>query len=262
MISEIDFLPESYKLARARRKRKQWRVVAMLVALLMIAAGSIRQRQASVTLAGMRDRLLSNVDRMSAQVKGLPELNDELSRLDSQANVVSLLRCKLPPSRIMQVVTATLPEHVTLTQCRVSVELLPKKPGAATGRRENAPSPTDAKPVNKLPSQKDLESLLKRHDDCAQFVSLNGVAPDDSAIAQYLAALKESGLFSDVTLEFTDVYAASDQPVRRFGVRVRLTKVEPWRLRKPDSRVADPTASSTAAVPPTNPTNNINRRPS
>lgn len=262
MIPEIDFLPESYKLARERRKRKQWRLVAMMLALVLIGAGSIRQRQICITLADMRDRMRSNVERLTSQVKGAPELTDELTRLDAQVNVVTFLRSKLPPSRIMLVVSNALPEHVMLTQCRVGVELLPKKPGALAGRRENPGPTSEAKPVDKLPAQQDLEELLKRTDDSGTFVELNGVAPDDGAIAQYLAALNESGLFADVTLQFTDQHPVSDQVVRRFGARLRLNKVEPWRVRKPEPRTTEPSVSNTAAVPAANSIDSANRRPS
>ncbi|MBI5761573.1 MAG: hypothetical protein HZA46_23935 [Planctomycetales bacterium] len=260
MIPEIDFLPETYKVNRERRKRKQWRLVAMAVALVLIAVGSIRQRQICGSLTDIRNRMLSNAERMTSQVKGAPELTDELNRLDAQANVVTFLRSKLPPSRVLLVVSNSLPEHVTLTQCRASVELLPKKPGAVTGRRENSASPTDPKPAEKLPAQKDLETLLKRTEETAQFLSLSGMAPDDGAIAQYLGALQESGLFSDVTLEFTNEHAVSDQSVRKFGARLRLNKVEPWKVRKPDNRSTESATSNAATTPASDSTSIANRR--
>lgn len=259
MIPEIDFLPESYKLARERRKRKQWRLMAMFVALALIAAGSIRQRQICSALADMRDRMHTNVERLRSQVKGAPELNDELTRLTAQANVITFLRSKLPPSRIMQVVSNALPEHVTLTQCKMGIELLPKRPSSASGRRDVPPASPDAKPAEKLPAQKDLDDLLKRSDESALFVELSGVAPDDVAIAQYLAALTDSGLFADITLQFTDQLAMSDHLVRRFGARLRLNKVEPWRVRKTEPRSGD--APSATEVSPTAMTHDEIRRP-
>ena len=259
MIPEIDFLPASYKLTRERRKRKQWRLVAMIVALVLIGAGSIRQRQISGSLADMRDRMRSNLNRLTSQVKGAPSLTDELNRLDSQANVVTFLRSKMPPSRVLLVVSNSLPEHVTLTQCRASVETLPKK-SAITGRREKSASPTDPKPTEKLPAQKDLDTLLKRTEETAQFVSLSGIAPDDGAIAHYLGTLQNSGLFSDVTLEFTDLHTVSDQSVRKFGVKLRLNKVEPWRVRKPDSRGTESAVSNAAHTPVPDTTPTANRR--
>jgi Tfp pilus assembly protein PilN len=260
MIPEIDFLPTSYKLTRERRKRKQWRLVAMIVALVLIGAGSIRQRQISGSLADMRDRMRSNLNRLTAQVNGAPRLTDELNRLDSQVNVVTFLRSKLPPSRVLLVVSNALPEHVTLTQCRASVESLPKKSGATTGRREKSASPTDPKPADKLPAQKDLDTLLKRTEESAQFVSLSGIAPDDGAIAHYLGTLQNSGLFSDVTLEFTDLHTVSDQSVRKFGVKLRVNKVEPWRVRKPDSRGTESAVSNAANSPVPDTTPTVNRR--
>ena len=107
---------------------------------------------------------------------------------------------------------------------------------------------------------KDLESLLKRTEETAQFLSLSGMAPDDGAIAQYLGALQESGLFSDVTLEFTDQHAVSDQFVRKFGVRLRLNKLEPWKARKPTGRATESTVSKAAASPVSNTTSTANRR--
>lgn len=222
MIQDINFLPVKYRQMRLSRQQKVWRRGILAVFLALVVAGVAGQRQTRSHLTQTRNNLRADADRLTSQLLDPQQLRDEVTRLDGQANVLACLRLRVPPTRILSAVTNTLPGFVNLTDFDMKFEPLPAAP-VAPGKQP-APSDQPTAAVEQLAAVKDLTTLLKERDENALFVNLGGIAPDDIAIAAYLASLQKTGVFADVTLLFTDQHAVETSNLRRFGVRLRVHK--------------------------------------
>jgi|SRR6185369_2326002 len=221
MFSTIDFLPASYRELRLRQKQRVWRRSALGALMLLIVAGALGQRQTRANLDHTREKLRTHADRMTAQVGDCDKLRQDISRLDEEANLLALLRLRVPSTRILAAVTNSLPQYVTLTEFHLQFEALPPPP---VKTQPPAPPPANppATPEKKSPEQLDLEALRKTADELGLYVLLQGVAPDDIVIAGFLATLQQTGVFVEVSLQNIDQELVNRTEMRRFKARLRV----------------------------------------
>ena len=235
MTNEIDFLPPTWRQNRLRRQKQHWHrgiAVAFLVCLL---AGSIQQWRTRAMLTGMRDRLLEQGTRMSAQIGTPDALHAELKRLEGQAKLLTFLRLRPCPTRVLIALSSHLPDNITLTELSVKPESRPK---AVT----NSPAPppaVDKQAPPKLPEEQDLEKLHAAAEDTDLSVVVNGFAHDDLTLAGYLSALQKEPLFTHVKLVYSDEHRLFDHRLRKFSARLVL--------RAPHSAASGPSPANTAA---------------
>jgi Tfp pilus assembly protein PilN len=218
-IQQIDFLPPTYLQNRLRKRKMLWHRGAAAVFLLGIIAGTIQQQRTRLALLSRRDQAQQESARMLEQL-GKPEpLQEQIRRLDARANLVTYLRVRVPTTRVLAAASNHLPPYVRLTRLELKRESLP---AAALTLPKPPTTSGAAKDEAKLPEQLDYEKLNAAAAETAQFVLLDGVAPDDVSIARYLAALQRDGLFADVKLLFTEEHVQFGHRLRQFGLRLKL----------------------------------------
>lgn len=245
----IDFLPASYKQTRHRNQRKVLRRSALVVFLALIVAGTIGQRHSRTLLERRRNELKSNAERMIAQLGSPETLKQDIARFDAQANLLTYLRLRVPPTRLMSTITNSLPLHVTLTEFYMKFENVPVV-AAPAGRQAPGQDAAAAAQAakDKPPIERDLADLQKAASDMMLVVSINGIAPHDTAIAQYLAELQRTGIFSHVTLLYTDQYEIEDWKMRRFGIRLRV-RAPSGRTGASDKNTTEPDSIANGLLP-------------
>lgn len=218
---DIDFLPDSYRQMRLRRKQRVWRRAALGVLLVLIALGAVGQRQTRANLDISRDKVRANAQRMAAQIGDPEELRKEIAFRDNEANLLAMLRLKVSPTRLLATVTNSLPRFVTLTEFNLQYEAVPQPPA----NRNQPPAPAanpDPSAAQKPAEVKDLDDLRKVAEETSMVLYLQGVAPDDIVIASYLAALQQSNLFAEVALQTIDHETVEKAEMRRFKTRLRV----------------------------------------
>ena len=236
MTNEIDFLPPTWRQNRLRRQKQHWHrgiAVAFLVCLL---AGSIQQWRTRTMLTGMRDRLLEQGTRMSAQIGTPDALHAELKQLEGQAKLLTFLRLRPCPTRVLIALSSHLPDNITLTELSLKPESRPKSASnspapAVAGADKNAPQ--------KLPEEQDLEKLHAAAEDTDLAVVVNGFADDDLTLAGYLSALQREPLFTHVKLVYSDEHRLFDHRLRKFSARLVL--------RAPHAAASGPSPANSAA---------------
>jgi len=221
MIQDIDFLPASYRKQQEGRRRTVWRRAALAAFLMLFVTGIAGQRQVRRQLEVRRATLQRTAERMTLQLGNPQLLQDEITRLDRRANLLTLLQLQPRASRVLSTVTGALPQYVSLTDLSLRSELIAlssTRPGrtAPAGKKD-----TPAKP----PEELDCERLQKEMQERGLVVSISGIAPHDLAIAAYLSQLKKSELFSDIALQYTDQHLIDDQQFRRFAARLTVRPI-------------------------------------
>lgn len=221
-MQQIDFLPASYHRRRQLRQTTLWRRGALAAFLALIVLGVIHQQTTRRALQEKKQKLAAQAASMLAQLSTPQELKERLTRLDARAELLANLRLRVPPTRILAIVSGCRPKFVTLTELRIAREEL------AAGRDSEPDNRTEesAETSRQTPEQRDLQQLKSRRDRSALFVTLNGLAPDDVAIAAYLSALAKTGVFHDAQLLFTDRFEIRGNVLRRFGIRLQVATAE------------------------------------
>lgn len=220
MVQKIDFLPASYHQDRQKRQRRLLVRGVLLACLGLIAAATFQQRHARARLSERRDRLQSQAQLMLQQIGSAVALRQKIDRLETRANLVTALRMQARPTRILAAVTDSLPRFVSITEFSLASATV----GSASQPVPEASAKDAAKKLT--PEQRDLQRITTESQETARFVSVQGIAPDDVAISDYLAALMAAHVFDEVTLLFTDQHRYREHSMRSFGIRLRIRR--PW----------------------------------
>lgn len=214
---DIDFLPSRYWRERDQRRRAVFRRGMLAVVLALMTVGAVGQRQMRGRLEQTRDSLHAHAQRMTAQLETPDRLRERIAALDDKANLLTWLHLRVAPTRLLATISRALPQYVSLHELDLRSEAR-----GSSGLTPPAGDATGKPALPESPLRKDLETLQADSARRVWCVNLSGQAPDDRAIAQFLTRLKQSGLFAEVTLLYTDRQTWAEGDIRRFAARLEL----------------------------------------
>ena len=233
MTPKIDFLPESYHQRRHSHQKTLWRRSLLAVFLALIIIGSLGLKGTNARLQAERDSLQANARAMHAKLGNRANFQQQIVRLDAEANVITLLRVNSSPTRVLAAISESLPRFVTLTEFRLAREKLNTRVDSPA-----APNPTAAE-AQTAPAELDLARLRESSAETVLVASIKGLAPDDIAISKLLAALHSTGFFSDSQLLYTDQENVGELALRSFAIRLTLRRpnatAEPAEAHRPQT---------------------------
>jgi hypothetical protein len=188
-MSEIDFLPASYRQMTVHRKANVWRLLAGGVFVAMIGFSGVFQhllrREALVDLA----RTGPQYDQAEALVQRQAELKRQLQLATTEAELYTYLRHPWPATQVLATALSPLPDCITLRRIRLFQD---ERPLIATA----ASPPSQKKPSDPEPAAtRDLRQLRQDNDSRPRVLILSGVTSDTAALQQYLLVLGASKLF-------------------------------------------------------------------
>lgn len=225
MIPSIDFLPIEYRQARKLRQKRLWQRGVAVALVVLLALGVVGQRQRRATLVANRDRLRDQSAKMLTQLGAPDALRRQIQTSELRANLVSRLRVRPAPTRLLAAVANSRPPSVSLTSLRLTTEPLhSRRSNSETPAIASVPAPDANR--QKPPEVKDLDQLRTQDEKQGLFLLLDGLAADDVSVSQYLARLEQTGLFDDLHLIYTDRYRHGDTDLRRFAIRVQVRRVQ------------------------------------
>ncbi len=220
-LQEIDFLPASYHQKRQRQKKSVWRRAVLIVVVGIVVAGSLRQRQVVVNLERRRDSLVMQTELIASQIEDAAPLKQQIERLETRANLRANLQTRISSNRLLAAITNELPEFVSISSYRVLRET-----DRSISKRKRRKKDDSEEQSEEQPAAIDLRMLSENRQTSKWVVTVNGIAPDDVAISQYLDRLSRSDLFEQVTPLFTDEYRFRDHRLRHFGVRLTVRELK------------------------------------
>ena len=223
MVPQIDFLPATYHVQRQREHKTLWRRMMVFFFLTIAALGTWQQRDLRRKLETRRDELQSKAEGLLQPVKAQSKLEQQLKELETRALLLTTLELRVPMTRVLTAITNSLPELVSLNDCQAETGLKETSnarsgtlPPLLVANKDKKPSPFEA----------DLAELRNATNLSATMLTLNGIAPDDLTISQYLVALRETNLFERVTLSFTGQHTVREETWRKFEVRLQVKNAE------------------------------------
>lgn len=213
-MSTINFLPVSYQRQQFRRVRIAVEaglvlvVAAVLVVVHLFAdAGMQEQRDYAA-------QLRAEGTAIQKQFKELATLQADHRELANQLRVHRQVILPVSFTNLLAAISDLAPQAIALTDLRM--ETKPPVPAAAQVASGSS-SKKGGKPKSSVAPVKSSDPLR---------IEVTGLSPDDGRVADFVGALAESPLFSDVKLLFSRTSEQNGVISRRFRVTmdVRLDR--------------------------------------
>ncbi len=201
-MAEPNFIPEWYPIARRQQRllNLQWST-ALALAGLLTAWSFIGHRSAALASSEL-DETRTQLDERYREVRQLEELQRFQTELLSKQHLVGQLGLPIEVGRILQEVGNCQPDAVSLSEY-------------AQEQVEHAIPLTD---LTRSSSRSKIKPQVERFLE----VTLRGIAPDDSAIAEFNARLSDQRFFDSVQLVSSVEQQRDRRVVRSFAINFRI----------------------------------------
>lgn len=201
-MAEPNFIPEWYPIARRQQRllNLQWSTALAMAALL--TAWSFMGHRSAALASSQLEETRSELNERYREVRQLEELQRFQSELLSKQHLVGQLGLPIEVGRILQEVGNCQPSTVSLTEYEQE-------------QVEHAVPLADlARSSSRSKSKPQVERFLE--------VTLRGIAPDDSAIAEFNSRLADQRFFESVQLVSSVEQQRDRRVVRSFSINFRV----------------------------------------
>jgi len=213
------FLPADYVKGKGEQKAN----VAILLLFGAVLVGTVgvfvfnvqRQRLLAAEVRQVRGEF----ENESAEIEQLRSLEQQRIELLDRAEVVNAISEKIPRSILLAELWRGMPQELRLDEVELQgkrISAAPVKSASAAGRRgtlaPGAKTGAEAATVKVLPPK--FEHYLK----------LVGMSGDNEMIADYVASLRKSPLFSSVDVSEIVLKDIDDKPYRKFTITMKLAE--------------------------------------
>lgn len=230
----LNLIPEDYIRDRIRRRNNlhQRRTAALFLVIILVCSWTLVERSRKISVE--RDDTVLSVGRITNQLRDPVTTSSDLEKLESKASLITCLRLRGFPSQVFHMLERTRPDDLLFTTLKLS--------HSEVSDKSQRPELVDAQRLSSIPSSsgisRDLEQIRRELGVRRQGIQIEGEAPDDLSVADFLGKLRRDPLCADVKLDFTDHLEGSDShPSRRFAVKVRLkSPLELLNEQLPDNR--------------------------
>jgi Tfp pilus assembly protein PilN len=210
MANNTSFLPDDYL---AKRVERRTNLICLVLFVLVVAGiGSVGwvtyQRQ--LTVHEQQRQVNKRFEKARQRLDQLEKLRQKKQRMIRKARVTAALVERVPRSTLLAELINHMPAELSLLDLELTSKALNQRarPTTAIGRQRQSEKPDDAFEVDVKPKQ--------------LTVHLVGVAPSDVQVSQYMTALGQYPLFSDVSLRYSEQVTMNDNTLRKFRVRIGI----------------------------------------
>ena len=235
MINVINFLPNDYM---ERRHRRRANIVCLIIGGAAVLGLSLVSALALVSMlssAAMRAVVEQQYVDASQQIKQLKDLEERRAGLIHKVELSTDLLERVPRSHLLARLTNCLPQKASLTGLVLKLEDVEVPApasaagpaGAAAGEQDKAKGGKNAKGTTKVK---------------VWTFRIDGLAPTDVEVAEYMTRLSADPLFRVVDLQYSEEFPYREgTTMRKFQLSFRLS---------PDAeKILVPTATSAVTAP-------------
>jgi Tfp pilus assembly protein PilN len=227
MLNVINFLPEDYQERRGRRRANivclimagvSVVVLGLVVGLLFLSA---------IGMSAMRALVDQQYRQASLQIEQFKQLEERKADLIRKVELSTDLLERVPRSQLLARLTNCLPPKAGLMGLVMKVEYVevPVGSAAAVAAGAKAPAAGDAQDASKAGAKRSGKKGKADTVKVKQWVfHVDGVAPTDMEVAEYIARLGADPLFRDVDLQFSEEFPYKEGvQMRKFQLSFRLS---------------------------------------
>ena len=221
---QLSFLPDDYLERKAQRRTNViCAVLFILVVAGLLSAFTFKQterKRAETAHRKAEEDFIGEAKRIE-QVK---QMQDKQRRMARQAELTASLLEKVPRGNILAEITNAMPQGVSLLEFHLESRNRVRKQAENTGMTEyeKRKAAREKKPV----ADNEPKLAEPKHFDVA--LTVTGIAPNDSLVAQFLSKLSRSKLMQDVNLKVSEEHIVrskdgkQEDKVRKFTVEMML----------------------------------------
>jgi Tfp pilus assembly protein PilN len=220
MINVINFLPNDYLERRARRRANIVCFIVAGAAVLGLGLVSGLTLVSALSSAAMRAVVERQYQEASIQIKQLKDLEERKAGLVHKVELSSDLLERVPRSHLLARLTNYLPQKASLTGVVLKfedVEVLAPQSQAASppGAPANSKDADAAKGGKDKPQKMKVKMWTFRVD---------GLAPTDVQVAEYISRLSADPLFREVDLQYSEEFPyRQGATIRKFQLCFKLS---------------------------------------
>jgi Tfp pilus assembly protein PilN len=221
MINVINFLPNDYMERRGRRRANIICLIIGGAAVMGLGLASALALVSMVSSAGMRTVVEQQYVEAGQQIKQLKDLEERRAGLVHKVDLSTDLLERVPRSHLLARLTNYLPQKASLTAVVLRLEdfempapasAAGSSPGAAAGGQDKAPAKSGK-------SGKPDTVKVKMWT-----FHVDGLAPTDMEVAEFISRLSSDPLFRHVDLQFSETFPyREDTTMRKFQMSFRLS---------------------------------------
>jgi Tfp pilus assembly protein PilN len=215
-MSDIDFLPATYRQMTVHRKANVWRLAAGGLFVAMIGFSGIYQHMLRRGALSDLARTNAGYDRASALIAKQGELKKQLQLTDCDAQLFTYLRHPWPATQLFAAALGKLPDCITLDEIR----LYYGEPRASIATAAASKSADKKSSEAASAFERDLQRLREDYDTRDRILVLSGATRDTAALQQFLVSLSHCGLFQKTELGSLEADAADHSGAIRFTARL------------------------------------------
>jgi hypothetical protein len=244
MLKVINFLPGDY-LERLKRRRANFACLIIGWASVLLMGSVIGVIFVSmIGLSAMRTQVDQQYQQASQQISQLEQLEERKTGLLHKVELSADLLERVPRSHLLARVANYLPEKTTLMGLVMRLEDVEVPIGSAAASADAADKKAAGGASSGQPAPADKRSGKRGKADTVKVKQwvfrVDGMAPTDVAVAEFIGRIGSDPLFCDVDLQFSEEFPYKESlPMRKFQVCFRLS---------PDAEKVIGTGSAPAAT--------------
>ncbi len=214
---DMSFLPEDYLEKRLQRRTNLICVSLFVVVMAAVVAAALVTDRQRTEVRALQEKVNNDFAEAAKRLEQLETLQARKQQMMNKARVTATLLERVPRSLILSELTNLMPATLSLTELGLETRVVRASQSLSMTALEKAKAAArangdaDAPPEIVVP---ETEVLMQ----------LEGTAPTDVEVAQFMAALGQCPLFKDVNLAFSEEVTLDERNQRRFRVDLALNQ--------------------------------------
>jgi Tfp pilus assembly protein PilN len=209
-MADTSFLPEDY-LEKRLQRRTNFICFALFIVVMSAVVGAflVTDRQRGEVRV-MQKQVNGQFEAAAQRLKELTQLQQRKSQMVRKAQVTAVLVERVDRPTILSELINAMPEAVGLTEFNLESKAVKNSRTLAASALDEA-----KKKAGKTPDEPEAVRT-----DVS--ITVQGLAPSDVEVAQFMAALSRCKLFTDLNLAFSEQATVHDVSMRKFRIDMAL----------------------------------------
>ena len=231
-MADMSFLPEDYLERRAQRRTNIICVTLFVVVMSTVIGAYFVSDQQRTDVRKHRDVVNARFTDAARRLEQLDELYKRKEQMLKKAKVTGSLLEKLPRSLILSQLVNAMP--TTLSLLEVELETTVLKPTAAAVRTAMEKAKADAK-AKRSAAKKGAPAAEPEIEVKPTQIKLiiTGVAKTDVEVSQFMADIKNTPIFDNVNLGFSEQVKINEVSMRKFKIEIIVNQEIDFRQFEP-----------------------------
>ncbi len=216
-MADMSFLPEDYLERRAQRRTNVICVTLFVIVMSTVIGAYFVSDQQRTDVRKHRDIINARFTDAAKRLEQLEVLYNRKEQMLKKAKVTGSLLEKLPRSLILSQLVNSMP--TTLSLLEVELETTVLKPTASAARTALDKAKADAKTSRTKKGAAAPEPEIEVKPTQIK-LTITGVAKTDVEVSQFMADIKNTPIFSNVNLGFSEEIKLNEVSMRKFKVEI------------------------------------------